>query len=70
MNGRDPEATITLVIEALQWANRRGMLLTGWGGMGTATLADDIVQIDLDEQYPRVEDGCEEGQEQPDRVEG
>lgn len=46
MNSRDPEAMTMLVIEALQQANRRGVLLTGWGGMSGATVSDDILSVD------------------------
>lgn len=57
MNSRDPAAMTTLVIAALRRANRRGVLLTGWGGMRTATRSDDMFPIDAaphDWLFPRM----------------
>lgn len=56
MNSRDPEAMTALVVAALRRANRRGVLFTGWGGMGAA-VSDDIMPIDAaphDWLFPRM----------------
>lgn len=46
MKNRDPEATTRLVVEALRAAKRRGILLTGWGGLRPGDLGDDMLPID------------------------
>lgn len=46
MAGRDPERLARVVVEALEKANLRGIIATGWGGLKPETLPDTILQID------------------------
>lgn len=46
MRSRDPEATTMLVQAALRRAGLRGVLLSGWGGLQSGDLGDDIYVID------------------------
>ncbi|MDW6003735.1 glycosyltransferase [Vibrio mangrovi] len=46
MSGRDPERLAKIVIEALQKANLRGIIATGWGGLKTEDLPDTIFKIE------------------------
>ncbi len=57
MVNRDPEATTRIVVEALQEAGQRGVLITGWGRIGEMTLPDTIFTIDSvphDWLFPRM----------------
>jgi sterol 3beta-glucosyltransferase len=57
MNNRDPQATTELVFEALARAGQRGILLTGWGGLGQGDLGDDVFvteAIPHDWLFPRI----------------
>jgi sterol 3beta-glucosyltransferase len=42
MAGRDPEALARLVVRALADSGQRGVMVTGWGGMATDLLSDDL----------------------------
>ena len=46
MAGRDPEGLTKKVIGALQKANVRGLIATGWGGLSTADLPENIFKIE------------------------
>ena len=57
MSGRNPKRSASIVIEALQTAEVRGVIATGWGGLDTADLPDTIIKIDHaphDWLFPRV----------------
>ena len=57
MTGRDPEQVAGLVVEALARSRRRGLLLTGWGGLRPGDLPDDVLAIDAaphDWLFPQV----------------
>ena len=57
MAGRNPKRLASIVIEALQKANVRGIIATGWGGLETGGLPDSILKIDKaphDWLFPRV----------------
>ena len=45
---QDPGATTRVVVEALQRAGKRGIILSGWGAMHGAELPDDIYCIEFD----------------------
>lgn len=45
MAGRNPERLANIVIKALQEANVRGILATGWGGLKANILPETILQI-------------------------
>ena len=54
---RDPEATVSLVLEALKATGQRGILETGWGGLGRGSLPPDVFQVDEtphDWLFPRM----------------
>lgn len=54
---RDPAATTRIVVEALQQAGQRGVLITGWSGIGEMILPDTIFAIDSvphDWLFPRM----------------
>lgn len=46
MGGRDPEGMAALVIEALALCGRRGLLLTGWGGLHAGAVPESIFVLD------------------------
>ena len=46
MAGRDPERLANIVIEALQRAGVRGIIVTGWGGLKAVALPETVLQID------------------------
>ncbi len=46
MNHRKPEQVTQLVIHALGLARQRGILATGWGGLGDADLPETVFKID------------------------
>jgi len=57
MTGRNPKRMANLVVEALQKANVRGIIATGWGGLDTSNLPDTIFKLDNiphDWLFPRV----------------
>jgi sterol 3beta-glucosyltransferase len=57
MAGRNPQRLTRIVIEALQRANVRGLIATGWGGLRAADLPDSIFAIEQaphDWLLPRV----------------
>lgn len=45
MAGRNPEYLAEIVLEALQKADLRGIIATGWGGLETADLPDTVFKI-------------------------
>lgn len=57
MGGARPEETTGAVLTALKKTGRRGVLLTGWGGISNADLPDDVFKVDEaphDWLFPRV----------------
>jgi len=46
MAGRDPAGMAALVVEALAQCGRRGLLLTGWGGLRAGDLPDTVHVLD------------------------
>lgn len=57
MNARDPEETTETVLEALRISGRRGLLLTGWGGLANSDLPDEVFKVEEaphDWLFPRV----------------
>jgi len=57
MNSRDPERTTELVLRALDLSGRRGLLLTGWGGLAAGLAAANIHVVDSaphDWLFPRM----------------
>lgn len=57
MGGRDPARTTRLVLEALARSGQRGLLVTGWGGLETEQLPDDVFKVEsapYDWLFPRV----------------
>jgi UDP:flavonoid glycosyltransferase YjiC (YdhE family) len=46
MNNRNPEESTQLVLDALMSSGQRGILLTGWGGLSSADLSDDVFKMD------------------------
>ena len=46
MNNVDPEEITARVLEALRRSGQRGILLTGWGGIGNADLPDEVFKAD------------------------
>lgn len=57
MNERDPEQITEMALEALRLAGRRGVLLTGWGGLSNTDLPDEVFkaeEIPHDWLFPRV----------------
>ncbi len=46
MNNVDPEEITTRVLEALRRSGQRGILLTGWGGISSADLPDEVFKTD------------------------
>ncbi|WP_047864868.1 glycosyltransferase [Rubrobacter aplysinae] len=46
MNERDPEETTEVVLEALRLSGRRGILLTGWGGLSNPDLPEGIFKAE------------------------
>lgn len=55
--GRDPQRTTQIVIEALQLANVRAVMATGWGGLAAEKLPETIFKIDHaphDWLFPRM----------------
>ena len=57
MAGADPEGVTERVLRALRLAGKRGVLLTGWGGLSNADLPDDLFEVGEvphDWLFPRV----------------
>lgn len=57
MAGRNPQRMAEIVIEALQRANVRGIIATGWGGLDAKQLPDTILKIEQaphDWLFPRM----------------
>ncbi|PKL77187.1 MAG: glycosyltransferase [Candidatus Melainabacteria bacterium HGW-Melainabacteria-1] len=57
MNAEDPEAVTQLVLGALADTGQRGVLMTGWGGLGQADLPDSVhllEQAPHDWLFPRM----------------
>jgi UDP:flavonoid glycosyltransferase YjiC (YdhE family) len=46
MTPRQAEFLATTAIEALKRAGQRGILLTGWGGIGQSGLPDTVLKVD------------------------
>ncbi len=46
MSGAEEEALTAIVLAALRRCGRRGVLATGWGGLGAAPLPDDVLMLD------------------------
>ncbi|HEX9968173.1 MAG TPA: glycosyltransferase, partial [Solirubrobacterales bacterium] len=46
MPSRDPAALAELAMQALARAGRRGVLLTGWGGLGDAALSGEVLALE------------------------
>jgi len=46
MAGRNPEQLTRLIMEALTKSGQRGLLLTGWGGMRTELVPDNVFVVD------------------------
>lgn len=57
MNNRKPEEIARLVLQALALSRQRGVLATGWGGLGDVDLPDTVFKIDAiphDWLFPRM----------------
>ena len=57
MAGRHPQVLATLAYEALALCGRRGLLLTGWGGLHARTAPDHVFVLDAaphDWLFPRM----------------
>jgi UDP:flavonoid glycosyltransferase YjiC (YdhE family) len=46
MTGRDPATTTEIVLAALKQTGQRGILLSGWGGIGQMALPDTVFQLE------------------------
>jgi UDP:flavonoid glycosyltransferase YjiC (YdhE family) len=46
MAGRNPEELARLIMEALAKSGQRGLLLTGWGGLRTELVPDNVLVVD------------------------
>ncbi len=46
MTSQDPERLTEAVVKALGMSGRRGILLTGWGGISNADLPDDVIKVE------------------------
>ncbi len=46
MSGRNPEQLASLMLEALAQSGQRGLLLTGWGGLHTERVPDNVFVVD------------------------
>ncbi len=57
MSGRNPEKLAGIILEALNICGRRGLLLTGWGGLRTESARDNVFVLDSaphDRLFPRM----------------
>lgn len=43
---KDPQQTTAIILEALKQSGQRGVLQTGWGGIGNQMLPDNVFKID------------------------
>jgi sterol 3beta-glucosyltransferase len=46
MNNTDPERLTDIVLRALERTGRRGILATGWGGIGDSDLPDSVFRVE------------------------
>lgn len=46
MAGRNPEQLAKLILEALAKSGQRGLLLSGWGGLRTESVPDNVFVVD------------------------
>lgn len=46
MAGRDPARLTAIMLEALQLSGRRGLLVSGWGGLAARQLPSDVLAIE------------------------
>ncbi len=46
MNNTDPEKLTDIVLRALERTGRRGILATGWGGIGDSDLPDSVFRVE------------------------
>jgi sterol 3beta-glucosyltransferase len=46
MNNTDPERLTDIVLRALERTGRRGILATGWGGIGDPDLPDSVFRVE------------------------
>jgi sterol 3beta-glucosyltransferase len=46
MSGRKPEELASLIVEAIAMSGRRGLLLTGWGGLRVGAHSEDVFVLD------------------------
>jgi len=57
MSGRNPERLTRIVIDALEKAGKRAVMITGWGGLSADHLPDSILKLDQaphDWLFPRM----------------
>ena len=57
MSLRDPDRTTETILSALRSLGKRGLLVSGWGGVGNSDLPDDVFKIDEaphDWLFPKV----------------
>ena len=57
MANRDPQATGQIIVEAIQTTGKRGIILSGWGGLNADHLPEDILMLDYaphDWLFPRM----------------
>ncbi|MDJ0757170.1 MAG: glycosyltransferase [Ardenticatenaceae bacterium] len=57
MNTRDPQKTAELVLKALEISGRRGILMTGWGGLTASSAPANVFVVDQvphDWLFPRT----------------
>jgi len=57
MTNRQPREVTDLVVEALKITRLRGIIATGWGGLGESDLPENVYQIDsapFDWLFPRM----------------
>lgn len=57
MTGREPEEVTAVIVSALGRCRQRGVLLSGWSGLGTASLPDDVYRLEsapFDWLFPRM----------------
>jgi len=45
MGNRDPQATTRIALEALARSGQRGVLVTGWGGLGSTDQPDTVYML-------------------------
>lgn len=47
MSNKNPEATTSIMVEALQKAGKRGIIYSGWAGLNADALPDDVFLLDF-----------------------